>query len=123
MSAWFLLGAFAFGLVYCSAALKVIRPSCRQVWVGLVAAIATAAVFAALGHLGPALFFAGEVISFAWWLWRNRKRDRAASLIGEKTRALRDALVRRAREAAKPRPVLRPQPGGVRFVRCPEPGR
>lgn len=45
--------------------------------------------------------------------WRRRKRRSAAALIGEKSRQLRAALVRRAREAARPRPVLQPAPRGA----------
>ena len=51
----------------------------------------------------------------AWRLWRKRKnRKRALDALGAKSRALRDALVRKARDAARPRPVLRPVPGGAR---------
>lgn len=50
-----------------------------------------------------------------WWFRRTRKRRRRAlEALGYKAKAARDALVRRAREAAKPRPVLRPVPGGAR---------
>ena len=53
--------------------------------------------------------------AFAWflvWLWHRTKGDRkrAAELAGAKTRALRDALVRKTRESLQPRPVLRPVP-------------
>jgi hypothetical protein len=48
-----------------------------------------------------------------WWLSR-RKRKRALRTLGAKSRALVAALARKAREAAKPRPVLRPVPGGAR---------
>ena len=53
------------------------------------------------------------ILWFWWWL-RRRRKDRAPLAIGAKTKAARDALVRKAREAAKPRPVLRPAPGGAR---------
>jgi uncharacterized membrane protein YccC len=46
---------------------------------------------------------------WTWWKgggWRRK----AAKLLGQKSKALRDALVRRAREVAKPRPVRRPVP-------------
>jgi hypothetical protein len=50
----------------------------------------------------------------AWEWWKRRRRkDRAPRAYGEKSRALVAALVRRAREAARPRPVLRPIPGAV----------
>jgi hypothetical protein len=51
----------------------------------------------------------------AWDWWRRRKdRRRTLDMTGEKSRALRDALVRKAREATRPRPALRPVPGGAR---------
>lgn len=53
------------------------------------------------------------ICAWQWWNGRRKDRDRAGFLIGAKSRALRDALVRRVREAAKPRPVLRPVPGGA----------
>lgn len=61
--------------------------------------------------------FACAAASFAtavavWW-WKRRRRDRAPKAYGAKSRALVAALVRRAREAAKPRPALRPQPDGA----------
>lgn len=60
------------------------------------------------------LSYATAVV-LAWLWWRNRKRrKRVLDALGAKSRALRDALVRRTREAAQPRPVLRPVPGGVR---------
>lgn len=55
-----------------------------------------------------------ELIVLALWWWHSRRkgRKRAASLLGAKSRALRDALVKRARELARPRAVL--APGGAR---------
>ena len=50
---------------------------------------------------------------FLWWLSRRRRR-RAPKPAGYKARALIAAIVRKAREAARPRPVLRPVPGGAR---------
>lgn len=51
---------------------------------------------------------------FLYW-WNRRRRGRVRAWAGEKWRHLRDALVRRQREAVRPRPVLRPVPqGGVR---------
>lgn len=49
------------------------------------------------------------------WLHRRRrrKRRRAAGLLGAKSRALRDAMVRKVRETAQPRRVLRPVPQGA----------
>jgi membrane protein implicated in regulation of membrane protease activity len=85
-----------------------------------------------IAALGWALFIVSDVMRGSWltipldavlmvldaWLWwreyRKRKdRRRALEAIGDKTRRLRDALVRRAREAARPSPVLRPSLGGA----------
>ena len=62
-------------------------------------------------------WFTGSAVSLAvavalWW-YRRRRRDPAARQFGAKSRALVAALVDRAREAAKPRRVLRPAPGGA----------
>lgn|GEM_PF-2361773 len=56
------------------------------------------------------------VLAAKFWHDERRKRKRRSALtaIGAKSKALHDALVRRAREAAQPRPVLRPLPGGAR---------
>jgi len=59
---------------------------------------------------------ASAIVAFAVWLWRRHKdrRKRAAALIGAKSRALRDAIVKRAKESARgARPVLRPIPGSA----------
>jgi hypothetical protein len=64
------------------------------------------------------LLFAGNVagvIICGWLLWRNRRRKRAPRAYGAKSRALIAGLVRRAREAARPRPVLRPVPQGLNW--------
>lgn len=54
------------------------------------------------------------MIALAIWLWRRREgRKRAPKALGYKARALVAALVQRAREAAQPRPVLKPQRGGA----------
>lgn len=50
------------------------------------------------------------IAGLAFWWWRRKKRRKAAALVGAKSRALRDAIVRKAREVARPRPVLRPVP-------------
>lgn len=58
------------------------------------------------------------VLLTAWVIWSHhhnrRKRKRAPALFGYKARARLAAVVRKAREATKPRPVLRPVPGGAR---------
>jgi hypothetical protein len=54
----------------------------------------------------------GVIPLILWWLNR-RRRKRSPKLAGAKSRARLAALVRKSREAAKPRPVLRPVPSGV----------
>ena len=49
--------------------------------------------------------------AFCWWLSR-RRRKRAPKAMGAKSRALIAAMVAKVRESAKPRPVLKPVPGG-----------
>jgi hypothetical protein len=61
--------------------------------------------------IGNALSVVAAIV--ARWLNR-RRRDRAKAWLGAKSRALRDALVRRQREMLRPRPVLSPLPGGAR---------
>lgn len=53
------------------------------------------------------------VIGVAIWWWRRKDRKRAAKLAGAKSRARLAAIVRRAREVAQPRPVLKPQRQGA----------
>ena len=66
---------------------------------------------------GPAAFAVGAGASFlialAIWWWRRKDRKRAARELGYKARARLAAVVRRAREAAQPRPVLQPQRQGA----------
>ncbi len=69
------------------------------------------------GHLP---WSAADAVIIAVWLlmlrkdWRNRRRRRAMEALGARSRALRDKLVRRARETARPSPVLRPSLRGTR---------
>lgn len=71
-----------------------------------------AAFGAATGHrwLCMAVFLTVGALVALWIWWRRKKRRSVSALLGAKSRALRDALVRRAREVAKPRPVRRPVP-------------
>ena len=63
----------------------------------------------------PAACAGGNLLVAAvFWWWRRKKRRSVTVLLGEKSRLLRAALVRRMRESARPRPVLRPVPGGAR---------
>jgi len=83
-------------------------------WSGVAATLI--AVAAATQHWAEA---GGAAVSLGAsglaWLWtRRKKRRKAAALTGAKSRAVRDRLARALRESAKPRPVLRPLPGGAR---------
>ena len=62
----------------------------------------------------PGSAFSFAIVALLGWDWWRRNRKRSPRSYGAKARALLAALVRKAREAAKPRPVLRPAPGGVR---------
>ena len=87
-------------------------------WFGswTVADVALAALNAALGSWGWSAVMAGlaAVNGLLWWQhWNRRRRKHAPRAYGAKSRALIATLVRKAREAAKPRRVLRPVPGGA----------
>jgi hypothetical protein len=68
------------------------------------------------------LFAASSAASFLlavavrWW-WRRKDRKRAIKALGEKSRARIADLVAALRESWRPRPVLRPQPGGAQAIR------
>lgn len=67
------------------------------------------------GAWAEAIFSAAVGVWLLWHWWRGRRRrDRAPKLAGYKARAAIAALVAKVRESARPRPVLRPQPGGAR---------
>jgi hypothetical protein len=69
---------------------------------------------AVAGSWRPAALNGGLALLLAWDLWRRRRnRKRAPRAYGAKSRARLAALARKAREATRPRPVLRPAPGGV----------
>ena len=83
---------------------------------GWISAAVTIAIVDAVMSQWP--YAAGAAASlalavFLWW-FNRRRRDRAKAWLGAKSRALRDALVRRQREVWKPRPVLRPAPRDAR---------
>lgn len=75
-----------------------------------------AAAALAIGRDWAGVIAAGvmAIVGAVIWWHRQKKRRRAAAVLGAKSKALREALVRRARQAARPRPVLRPAPGGAR---------
>jgi hypothetical protein len=69
----------------------------------LVVASGAFAIADALRRIWPS--FGIQVAAFIFWLWfwwRRRKKGRARQWLGEKSRMLRDALVRRQREATVP---------------------
>jgi hypothetical protein len=80
-------------------------------WWSWFLASAQAAVYAVtVSAWAPAAVSAVQAsiaLAKLWRRWKGRKR--AAKALGEKSRALVAALVQRAREAARPRPVLQPQ--------------
>jgi len=80
----------------------------------ITASVTTLLTQALAVNLPAALVCAGSTV-FAvimWWLSRRRKR-RAPKLAGAKAKLLIAAMVARMRESLKPRPVLRPAPGGA----------
>ena len=85
----------------------------RACWA--MAAIIQAVVDGAFGLWGTFLCAIVNAGIGAWLWWRRRKRrDRAPHAYGAKSKARIAALVRKARQAARPRPVLRPVPGSAR---------
>jgi len=64
-------------------------------------------------HAWPAAAMLAALAAWwAWQWWNRRRKSRAKAWLGAKSKAVRDALVRKLREARKPRPVLRPAPQG-----------
>jgi hypothetical protein len=76
------------------------------------AGVSEAAGFAIAGDWQAAGAGAAQAAIGAW-LWRRGRRRRAPRAWGAKSRALAARLAAKAREAARPRPVLRPVPGGL----------
>ena len=81
-------------------------------WVSAAAVVVICALFAGLWLWAGVATANGAVAVFLWWLSR-RKRKRAPKLAGAKSKAILAALVKTMRESLKPRPVLRPVPGGA----------
>ena len=84
-------------------------------WMTCAANVLGIAVRASGGMWGSVAVYGIAAGFCAWMAWRRRRKDRrrAASLLGAKSRALRAAIVKRAREAARPRTVLRPSLKGA----------
>lgn len=100
-----------------AALLRAAVPLCRQapavIFWGCTALVEGFGVplFAVLGWWAAGGQAIAALIALALWWSRRKGRKRAARWLGAKSRAARDALVRRAREALQPRPVL--APGGA----------
>lgn len=89
-------------------------PDPAPLWAAGFALWALADLIEGLGWAAPVHGVLAAANAWSWWHdRRSRRGKRADGLIGEKSRALLAALVRKAREAAKPRPVFRPAPGGA----------
>lgn len=81
-------------------------------WAG--SSLLDVALFLALRQWLEAAWAALSLLAALYLWWRGRKDlRRITRLAGAKSRALLAALARKAREAARPRPVLRPAPGGA----------
>jgi hypothetical protein len=97
-------------VVYAIWPVRIIRGEFFRRW--MWAAGSMGAVFAVQQMWLPAAIGAGSLVLAALIRWRRRKKRRkAAALLRAKSKALRDGLVRRLRDAA-PRtgPKLRPSP-------------
>jgi hypothetical protein len=80
---------------------------CGALGILLVAGVLAQWAYAGLGA-------ANAVIALAIWWWRRRKgRKRAPRAFGYKGRALLATLAASLRENLRPRPALRPHPGGA----------
>jgi hypothetical protein len=114
---WLILDAL--GLVPCAAAFidmfrRGARARRRALWL-LLADTALLCAASATARLWPLLGVNLAMAAWlAWLLWRGRRRGkRAPRAYGAKSRARLAALVRRAREAARPRPAPRLRPDGA----------
>ena len=81
----------------------------------MVAAVPQLLIDAVSGNWLPSACAVVNAGIGAWLWWRNRRRrDRAPRTYGAKSRARVAALARKAKQAARPSPVLRPVLGGAR---------
>lgn len=108
-----LVGVFVFAFLY----LRAPEGGDRRRQYALLAAVC-AAVNAFAGLLEHNWFtVACGTVTAAIWLalwWRNRKSRRSPLSLGAKSRARIAAIVRKARENARPSPVRKPVLGGSR---------
>jgi hypothetical protein len=90
-----------------------------ECWLAVVfgAASASGLGWALLVHNHAMAAWTGCCLVCSIWSWihwnRKRRKRGALAAMGAKSRALVAALVRKVRESATPRPVLRPVPGGA----------
>ena len=108
-----LLSAAEVAVMCCGLAATLRRRPRLGLWLYLAGAV-TGAAGAVAGRAWP-LAAADAVLAaaVAWALWRYRpRRERAPRAYGAKSRARVAALARKAREAARPRPVRRLAPQG-----------
>jgi hypothetical protein len=86
----------------------------RPLWLLMAATDAFVGIIDTLDGTWPAAPAQFAIAAFCGWMWwrRSDRRRRALAWLGAKSRAVRDALVRKAREVSQPRPVL--VPGGAR---------
>lgn len=114
MAGPFLLLSFAEFAVMCCGLAATLRGRRRlSLWLYLAGGVTGAASDLATGAW---LLLAGNVViavAAAWMLWRGRRRKRAPRAYGAKSRTRVAALARKAREAARPRPVRRLAPQGL----------
>jgi len=90
------------------------RPMFGYLWYGIwmVADVAVAATSLAKHDMASFLILAACAVinGIMWWNFRKRrKKKKAAALAGAKSRARIEKLVRKVREKAQPRPVLKPR--------------
>ncbi len=81
-------------------------------WATSAGVIAVVALVAADWRTS-AIAAANLAVALACWGLSRRRKRRAPRACGTKARALLAAVVAKMRETLRPRPVLRPQPGGV----------
>ncbi len=79
-------------------------------WFAWGAYAVAAALAWLLGWVPTAAVAAALAALWFWLMWCRRRRGRAPRSYGYKAKAAIAALVRKMREAMRPRPVLRPVP-------------
>lgn len=108
---------FAFARAVILRALRTGRPwavAVAEGWTGAGIGVVLTLAFAGAGHW-PGMALGAAQVAVGAWLWRRgrRGRRRAPRAYGAKSRALVAVLVAKARDAARPRPALRPVPGAA----------